>query len=552
MNEDSPTLGLLLDSVASRFPDTPAIVADDASLGEGGRQLLTYRELAEEVLALHAGLQELGIAPGERVAVLLSSFREWLVYFFAVTRMGAVFVPLNPRYGTREIEHILHHTQACALVSMGRYQNRDYGELISEVAGARRDGAFERLPLLRHVIAVRELPLASVENSDLLFTGRRNVAEGISPPPWSDPAATAMLLYTSGTTSLPKGVPRTHAAFLPHTLACGDMLELAPGERVLTLFPFFGASGLNKIVSTFGYAACLVFQDAFRAEEAFDLMIEERCDVVHALDVQVRELTRIARERHAPARERRGTIAFVTGVDEALVAEMVETLGVRRFIHGYGMTEINPMVLRNHLGDPHDVQVRPGGHIAPGVELKVVDPQTGGEQPRGTAGEILVRGRTVLDGYYEDPEATRSAIREGWFHTGDLGVHQPDGGAFYLARLKDTLKIGGFNVAPQEVEEFLETHDAVEDAGVTGVPEGKHGEVAVAFVKLHCGTSVTAEELRDFCRGKIANFKIPRHFQFVDVLPYHTAAHGPKLRRDVLRGWWAESGVESNAKQSAG
>ncbi len=542
MKLDCPTLGVLVDRLAEDFADMPAIVASDASHGPAARQRLTYRELAGEVHALQAGLEELGVRPGERVAVLLSNFAEWLVYLLAVTRMGAIFVPLNPRYGTREIGHVLDHTQARVLAGMGVYQNRDYGALIAEVAGESRDGGFEKLPSLRQIVAVRgRIALGTVEHADLLETGRRRIGRLGVPPASSDADAVAMLLYTSGTTSLPKGVPRTHAAFVPHTLDCGELLELAPGEPALTLFPFFGASGLNKIVSTFGRAACLVFQDAFRAEEAFDLVVEERCDFIHALDVQVRELSAIARARKAEGHERRGTIAFVTGVDEVLVAEMREALGIGRFIHAYGMTEVNPMVLRNRLDDPYEVQIRPGGHVAPGIELKVIDAQTGAEQPHGESGEIVIRGRTVLKEYYKDPGTTAEVIRDGWFHTGDLGVRHADGTAFYLGRLKDTLKIGGFNVAPQEVEAFLETHAAVEDAAVAGVPEDRLGEVAVAFVKLRPGATATAEELHEFCRGKIANFKIPRHFRFVDALPYHTAAHGPKLQRSVLRDWWMTS-----------
>jgi fatty-acyl-CoA synthase len=208
------------------------------------------------------------------------------------------------------------------------------------------------------------------------------------------------------------------------------------------------------------------------------------------------------------------------------------------------MTETNPMILRNELDDPFEARLRPGGRIAPGVELRVIDPETGQDQAMDTPGEIVVRGPTVMRGYFHDPQATATAFRGGWFHTGDLGVRAPDGFVFYTGRIKDMLKVGGFNVAPQEVEEYLRTHAAVEDVAATGAPDARLGEVVVAFVKPRHGVQVDEAELRSFCAGHLANFKAPRHVYLVDTLPYHTAANGSKLQRHVLRDWARERAEE--------
>ncbi len=216
---------------------------------------------------------------------------------------------------------------------------------------------------------------------------------------------------------------------------------------------------------------------------------------------------------------------------------MGNALGIKRFVHAFGMTETNPMVLRNELDDPPEVQIRPGGRVAPNVEVRIVDPETGVDRDPDVPGEIIVRGDTVTSGYYRDPQA--ATWRGDWFCTGDLGVRTKDGYYYYLGRLKDMLKIGGFNVSPQEVEELLRSHPAVADVGVTGAADQRLGEVAVAFVKLRPGSSVSEAELKEFCRGQIANFKIPRTIHFVETLPYHAAAHGPKMQRAVLREWAA-------------
>ena len=542
---DTWTFGRFIDEVGARHAELPAMVASDHSSGESRIGRWTYGEMAREVQALQWGLMELGVKPGERVGVMLSSFAEWVLYLFAVTRLGAAFMPINMRFKSRELQHVLGHSGAQTLIATGRYLGNDYAATIAEVLGEKQGEGYANLPHLRRIIGVGAAPHASsVDTATLLASGAKLLQAKGAPPREDDAQTTAILFYTSGTTSFPKGVPLTHHNLLGHSVKAGELLDMRPGERVLTLYPFFGISGgANKVLSTFGCGACLVFQDAYRPEEACELLVAENCTVIHAVDVQIRELVAILKQHvtgTSSPPERRGTIAFLTGVDEVLAQDMGTVLGLTRFIHPYGMTETNPMVLRNELHDAFEVSVRPGGRVAPDVEVRVVDPDSGADRPVDQPGEIVMRGKTVTREYLNDPEATEAAFRKGWFHSGDLGVKTEEGFIFYVGRLKDMLKVGGFNVAPQEVESFLKTHEAVADVAVTGGIDARLGEVPVAFVVLKPGASVSADALRDFCKQHVANFKVPRAVWFVDTLPYHTAANGTKLQRHILRDWAKE------------
>lgn len=541
---DSWTFGRFIDEVGRRHADVPAMVGSDHSRADQRLGRWTYAQMQADVQALQWGLMDIGVQPGERVGVMLSSFAEWVLYLFAVTRLGAAFMPINMRFKIRELQHVMGHSGASTLIATGHYLGQDHAATIAEVCGPRgADGRFAHLPQLQRFVGVGPAPHAeSVDTETLLARGRKLMAEKGAPPREDDPHSVAILFYTSGTTSFPKGVPLTHHNLLGHSVKAGELLSIRPGEKVLTLYPFFGISGgANKVLSTFGCGACLVFQDAWRPEEAVDLLQDEGCTILHAVDVQIRELINVLKQRgHRNPPERRGTIAFLTGVDAGLARDMGALLGLHRFIHPYGMTETNPMVLRNELHDSFDVAVRPGGRVAPDVEIRIVDPETDEDRPVDQPGEIVMRGKTVTREYLNDPEATKNAFRNGWFHSGDLGVKTADGFIFYVGRLKDMLKVGGFNVAPQEVESLLKSHEAVADAAACGAPDQRLGEVPVAFVVLKPGATATPTELREYSRKNGANFKVPREIWLVDSLPYHTAANGSKLQRQIVREWVKE------------
>lgn len=533
------SFGRFIDEIGARYAKYEAVVASDQTVGAGLRRW-SYRDIARDARALQWALMNQGIKAGERVGVMISSFPEWILYLFAVTRLGAVFVPINPRFKSGELRHVMKHSDATALVAMGTYLGHDYSAIIAEACGGSSATKFSELPSLRTIIGVHTMPVPdAADTRDLLDWGSKYAASHGEPPRADDDSGIAILFYTSGTTSFPKGVPLTHANLLPHSIRAGALLDLQPGEKVLTLYPFFGISGgANKVLSTLGAGACLVFLDSFRPQEACELMHSENCTVIHGVDVQIRELMQANRGRgHVDTQERRGTVAFTAGIDEALARAMGPGLGLHRFIHPYGMTETNPMILRNLLDDPFDVALKAGGRPAQDVEVRIVDPLTGVDRDVEEEGEIAVRGLTVMKGYLNDTDASMAAFRDGWFRTGDLGIRTGDGFVFYVGRLKDMLKVGGFNVAPQEVESTLRTHDLIEDVAVTAGSDARLGEVPVAFVKLRPGAEASSASIMEWCRTRIANFKAPRAIYFVDELPYHVAANGAKLQRQVLLAW---------------
>jgi len=533
------SLGRFIDEIGDRYAYYEAIAASDQMTGNTLRRW-RYQELAEDVRALQWALMREGIRAGDRVGVMISSFPEWILFLFAITRLGATFIPINPRFKSRELRYVMQHSGAVALVGMGEYLGTDYPALIAEAAGQPLAHGYSQLTSLRKIIGVHDMAMpAAVDAREMLAWGTRHAASHGKPPRQDDEHQAAILFYTSGTTSFPKGVPLTSANILPHSVQAGSLIELCPGEKVLTLYPFFGISGgANKVLSTLGAGACLVFLDTFRPAEACELMHVENCHVIHGVDVHIRELIQAnARQGNHEKQIRRGTVAFTAGIDEKLARDMGPALGLYRFIHPYGMTETNPMILRNQLDDPFDVAVKAGGRPAPGVEIRIADPQNGEDMAPDKEGEILVRGPTVAGGYLDDPAASAAAFADGWFHTGDRGIRTTEGLVFYTGRLKDMLKVGGFNVAPQEIESALKSHEMIEDAAVTSRPDERLGEVPVAFVKLRAGARASSAVLGEWCRAHMANFKAPRAVYIVEELPYQTAAHGAKLQRHVLREW---------------
>lgn len=533
------SLGRFIDEIGDRYAAYEAIVASDQMAGDTPRRWC-YRELAADVRALQWALMREGIRAGDRVGVMISSFPEWILFLFAITRLGATFIPINPRFKSRELRYVMQHSGAVAMVGMGQYLGTDYPALIADAAGEPLAHGYSQLTSLRKIIGVHDMSMpGAVDVREMLAWGKQHAASHGKPPREDDDHQVAILFYTSGTTSFPKGVPLTSANILPHSVQAGSLIELGPGERVLTLYPFFGISGgANKVLSTFGAGACLVFLDTFRPTQACELMHAENCSVIHGVDVHIRELIQAnASYGNHEKQMRRGTVAFTAGIDEKLAREMGPALGLYRFIHPYGMTETNPMILRNHLDDPFDIAVKAGGRPAPGVEIRIADPENGEDMAPNQEGEILVRGPTVAGGYLNDPEVSVVAFADGWFHTGDRGIRTGEGFVFYTGRLKDMLKVGGFNVAPQEIESALKLHEMIEDAAVTSRPDERLGEVPVAFVKLRAGALASSASLGEWCRSSMANFKTPREIYIVEDLPYQTAAHGAKLQRHVLREW---------------
>jgi fatty-acyl-CoA synthase len=346
------------------------------------------------------------------------------------------------------------------------------------------------------------------------------------------------LLYTSGTTSFPKGAMITHRNAVPHGWNTGRALRMTPDDRVLHTLPAAGTwGGVNIPLATWSHGACLVLVEQYDPLRALQLIARERCTVWNAVDAMAKAmLDHPDLERWDRSSLRTGALGAVGGGGHGLFEAFVDVLGVRQGYQPYGMTEVNAMALYHDLDEPLEIRALPGVLPAEGIEARVVDPHTGAPCGPDEEGELQFRGPLVTPGYYRKPEETAQAFTDdGWFRSGDLGVRDAAGRFVFRGRLKETLRISHHMVAPGEIEAFLMSHPDVEQAFVVGVPDPRTNEAAVAYVIAKEGAPVTDEELQRYCRGKIASYKIPRGIRFVKDVPRTPGPHGDKVQRLKLR-----------------
>ena len=524
------TAAAVLDAVATRHPRRDAIVFGD--------ERITFADFRDRTRRLAAGLAALGIGHGDRVAIWLPNRPLWYVAQYACARLGAVVVALNPRYRAHELGYILEQSQSKALLVTDHLGGIDYFEtlhaVLPELATA-VPGELEsaRCPELRHLLVDAEDP----------YPGCHRVADVLAaaadvPAVAAGPDDLFTLLYTSGTTSFPKGAMISHRNVVPHGWNCGVTLRIVPDDRVLHALPAAGTwGGLNIPLTTWSHGACLVLMDTFDPLRALHLIQRERCTVWNAVDQMAHALLdHPGLDRYDRASLRTGGFGAVGGGGHGLFEAFVERLGVRFAYQPYGMTEVNALSLLHELDEPFDVRALPGIHPAPGIEVRVVNPESGAACRAGEEGELQFRGPLVTRGYWRKPDETaRAFTADGWFRSGDVGVREERGYVIFRGRLREVLRISHHMVGPGEIEAFLMSHPDVHQAFVVGVPDPKTNEAAVAYVIPKEGARVNEAELRAFCRGQIASFKIPRAIRFVKDVPRTPGPHGDKVQRGKLR-----------------
>jgi fatty-acyl-CoA synthase len=546
----------MLVAVAERHSARPAIVFGD--------ERITFADFRARVDALARGLTALGLRRGDALAIWLPNRPLWFVAQYAAARLGLLVVALNPRYRARELTYILHQSDTTALLLTDHLGPIDYFEILHEVIPELPDAvpgelACTMLPKLRHVLVDAEDPypgclrVSDVYSSEAAADGgmageaaggpARPSASGSAGLPAASPAMPApddvfSLLYTSGTTSLPKGAMITYRNCVPHGWNCGEQLKLTPDDRVLHAMPAAGTwGGVNVPLSTWSHGACLVLMEAWDPLRALVLIERERCTVFNAVDTMLRPMFEHPDfDRYDHSSLRTGAFASVGGGGPAMLDAVVKRLGVPFAFQPYGMTEVNALALFHDLDEPLELRLQPGIVPAPGLEARVVHPETGAPCEPGREGELQFRGAPVTRGYYNNPEETRAAFTaDGWFRTGDLAVQDGRGHTMFRGRLKETLRISHFMVAPGEIEAFLQTHPDVDEAFVVGIPDPETNEAPVAYVIARPHARLTEAELRAFCRGKIASYKIPRRIRFVADVPRTPSPHGDKVQRIKLR-----------------
>jgi len=534
---DDATSIAMLRAVATRWSAREAMVSVDARV--------SYAELLRRIDACARGFAALGLVKGDALAIWLPNRPLWWVAQQAAASLGIVVVALNPRYRAHELHYILQQSDTTALLLTDRLGSIDYLDILHEVLPDLRDGvpgepASTRLPRLCHVIVDADDPYSGCHRlADVLEAGSGPGAPraGLGGP-GVGVEDLFTILYTSGTTAFPKGALITHANCVAHAWHCAEALRLTPEDRVLHTVPAAGTwGGVNIPLTTWSHGACLVLMESYDPLGALALIERERCTVWNAVDSMVKPmLNHPALDRYDRSSLRTGGFAATGGGGHGLFEAVVTRLGVPQAFQPYGMTEVNAMAMYHDLDAPIEERALPGVRPAPGLEARVVDAETGAVADVGVEGELQFRGRQVTPGYYKKPEETAKAFTaDGWFRTGDLAVRDVQGRIVFRGRLRESLRISHHMVAPSEIEAFLMSHPDVEQAFVVGIPDPESNEAPVAYVIRRPGACIAEQELRAWCRGRLASFKIPRGIRFVADVPRTPGPHGDKVQRLKLR-----------------
>jgi fatty-acyl-CoA synthase len=523
------TMGTVIDRAADRFGSREALSY------EGKRW--SFADLKVEADRVAKGLIALGIEPGEKVSLWMPNRPEWLFIMFAVMKIGAVLVPINTRFRTTDLEYVVHQSNSATLLTVDRSGPVRYFDMVCELcpdldqADSHEVGAL-RLPDLKRIIVLGERRYPGTYAWTDLHAQGENIADAMLDERQRavNPDGTALIMYTSGTTGFPKGVMHNHS-ILRNITDEANRMGITPRDVILMYLPLFHAFGLYEgplMIMVTG--ARMVLTTLFDPAEALALIEEEKATMLHGFDTHFHDLMTHPHGATTDVRSlRTGLLAAGMASSEPIAREAQRLLCPT--LTGWGMTEVGVGALLSFLDSSEDDRCLGSGWPLPGYDFKVIDPTTGQTLPPGTMGELCTRGYGVMQGYYKKPEETSRAIdAEGWLHTGDMAIIREDGMVRFLGRYKEILKVGGENVDPVEVEAFLLQHPAIHQVKIVGVPDERLHEVGAACVVLHPGAHVTAAELIEFCRGKLASFKTPRHVLFVKEFPMTSSGKVQKFR----------------------
>jgi fatty-acyl-CoA synthase len=498
------TIGESLRRTVGRFGKREALVVRHQNYR------VTYAELWEQVEAVARGLLARGVAKGDRVGIWAPNRFEWVLIQYATARVGAILVNINPAYRTAELEYVLNQAGISFLVLARGFRQADYSAMLGEVRG--------RCPGLREALVLEDGWQALLrDGGDPALQGR--LAETEASLQFDDPIN---IQYTSGTTGFPKGATLSHHNILNNGFFIGEALRYTEQDRVGIPVPFYHCFGmvLGNLACTTHGATMVIPGEAYEPLAVMETVQEERCTSLYGVPTMfIGELDHPRFKEFDFSSLRTGIMAGSPCPVEVM-KKVQSTMNMKEVTICYGMTETSPVSTQSAVDDPVDKRVSTVGRIHPHVEIKVIDPETGGIVPRGTPGELCTRGYSVMLGYWNNDEATREAIdAAGWMHTGDLATMDEDGYLNIVGRIKDMIIRGGENIYPREIEEFLYTHPDISDVQVVGVPSEKYGEEVMAWVKPREGANVDEQRLVEFCKGRIASYKIPRYWKFVDGFP---------------------------------
>jgi fatty-acyl-CoA synthase len=507
------TIGQNLRRTAERWPDRPALVSCDQGLS------WSYGDFSDRVDRLASGLLGLGVEKGDRVGLWAPNCAEWVLTQYATAAIGAILVNVNPAYRTHELAHALRQSGTALLISAPKFKSSDYRAIVAEV---RSD-----CESLGAVIFLGDSEWDLLVEAECEAEGLTECEASLS---CDDPIN---IQYTSGTTGAPKGATLSHHNILNNGFLVGELLGYSELDRICIPVPFYHCFGMvmGNLAATSHGAAMVIPGESFDPGQTLAAIASEGCTSLYGVPTMfIAELEHPDFGAFDLSSLRTGIMAGSPCPIEVM-RRVVSDMHIPEVSICYGMTETSPVSTQTRRDDTLVRRVATVGRPAPHVEIKIVDPDTGVTVERGQPGELCTRGYSVMLGYWDEPDRTREAIDPArWMHTGDLAAMDDDGYCRIVGRIKDMIIRGGENIYPREVEEFLYGHDEVAEVQIVGVPDRRFGEELCAWVRVRDGATITDDDLREFCKDKLAHFKVPRHFLFVDDFPMTVTGKVQKFR----------------------
>lgn len=533
------TIGDFFDEMATRVADGEALVSCHQDIR------YTYRDLLREANRLASALLRMGLAPGDRVGIWSHNNAEWLITQIATAKAGVILVNINPAYRLAELEYALNKVECKALITMTTFKTTDYLDMVRSLApeiGQAAPGCLEaaRLPSLKTVVQIgRDAVPGFLRFSDLMAMGDPGDERLTQVGATLRNTDAINIQFTSGTTGSPKGATLTHRNVLNNGFFLGEAIRLSASDRLCIPVPLYHCFGMvvgNLAALTHG--STIVYpNEAFEPVSVLQAVQDERCTALHGVPTMfIAELDHPRFKEFDLSTLRTGIMAGSPCPVEVM-KRVVSEMHMGEVTIAYGMTETSPASCQSMTDTPFEKRVSTIGKVHPHLEVKIIEPTSGNILPVGAVGELCTRGYSVMRGYWGDAEKTAEAIDgDGWMHTGDLAVMDEDGYVNIAGRIKDMVIRGGENVYPREIEEFLYRHPAIQDVQVIGVPDRKYGEELCAWIILRSGAVLTEEEVRAFCQGQIARYKIPRYIRFVESFPMTVTGKIQKFQmREIMK-----------------
>lgn len=539
------TLGQILDEAVAQYPENEAVVYVDRDFR------MTYRDFGALVDNLAKGLMAMGVGKGEKVAVWATNVPYWVALQFATAKVGAVLLTVNTHYKKAELEYLIRHSECENLVVIDSFRDTDYIQVVYDLLPELRTQErgylrTEKFPDLKRVFFLGpEKHRGMYSMPELLALSRMTSEEDYRKRQDSlDPHDVVNMQYTSGTTGFPKGVMLTHHNIGNNGFWIGENQRFTSKDRVCLPVPLFHCFGcVLGVLAAVTHGATLVILEGFSPLLVLSAVEEEKCTALYGVPTMfIAVLEHRTFVRYDLSSLRTGIMAG-SPCPVPVMEKVMDAMHMREVTICYGLTEASPVMTQTRVHDSLAQRTQTVGRAMPEVEVRILDPDTGEEMLPGEQGEVCCRGYNVMKGYFNNPDATAQAIDpDGWLHSGDLGTMDKDGYVTITGRLKDMIIRGGENVYPREIEEFLYRMEGIKDVQVVGVPSRKFGEEVGAFIILKDGFDYAVEDIRDFCRGQISRYKIPKYISFIDEYPMTASGKIQKYRlRELAAQYFPEA-----------